>query len=210
MFLRGEKDEIAYELDAFLAAARSCIDFISGMLALHIEGMNRRTGSTSLLKKLKPTSPFSRLLTRWQNWIGEVKEYRDECVHYRTIHMTGGFEIEPRDGEKVVTIIPVLVPEKVLPDKPSTRARMGVVLFDIQEIVGLRASLLNAEGPVSDSAKKLMEILAEFKRDKGYVRVENFCDRHVEKLHQLVSESFREVLRLKFQSYVRYPDLRGN
>lgn len=92
MLSRGEQDEIAYELDAFLAAARSCIDFISGMLALHIKGMHRRTSITSLLKTATadPTGPFSGLLTKWREWIELLKEYRDECVHYRTIHMTGG------------------------------------------------------------------------------------------------------------------------
>jgi hypothetical protein len=42
MFMFGEQQKIAYELDAFLAAARSCIDFVAGMIALHL-GMEWRT-----------------------------------------------------------------------------------------------------------------------------------------------------------------------
>jgi hypothetical protein len=45
MLMFGEKEKIAYELDAFLAAARGCIDFISGMLSLHLR-MSRRTSIT--------------------------------------------------------------------------------------------------------------------------------------------------------------------
>jgi len=83
----GEKEKIAYELDAFLAAARGCIDFIAGMLSLHLKGMSRRTSITSLLERAErhPTASFSRLLTRWKDWIELVKEYRDECIHYRAI-----------------------------------------------------------------------------------------------------------------------------
>jgi len=49
-----------------------------------------------------------------------VKEYRDECIHYRAIEATGGFKVDVKDGEKILTIIPVLVPEGVLPDKPTS------------------------------------------------------------------------------------------
>ena len=136
MFARGEKDQIAFELDAFLAATRASIDFVSAMLALHVKGMNRRTGSTRLLKKLEtnPTSPFRRLFKEWQEWIEEVKEYRDECIHYQTIYMSGGYQIESRCGKNVATIIPVLVPQKILPDRPTTRAgRNAMMLVDIHK-----------------------------------------------------------------------------
>lgn len=205
MSTRVEKDQIAFELDAFLAATRACVDFVSAMLALHFKGMNRRTGSTRLLKKLEtnPTAPFNRLLEKWKEWIEEVKEYRDECIHYQTIYVSGGYEVESRDGKNVATIIPVLVPKKILPDKPTTRTgRNAVMLVDIHKDIGIEGVPPHATGPLSDAAKKVMEILAEFKRDEGYVPVEDFCGQHLEKLHQFVSESFREVLPLKFKSYV--------
>ena len=203
-FGRGEKDDIAFELDAFLAASRSCIDFISGMLALHINGMNRRTSITSLLQMANKDSaaPFSGLLKKWQKWIEQLKEYRDECVHYQTIYMSGGFEIESRHGKKVTTIIPVLVPKEILPDKPTTRTGRNVMmLVDIHKNVGIEGVPPHAKGPLSDAAKKVIGILAEFKRAK-YVRVEDFSDQHLEKLRKFVFESFRAVLRLKFQSHI--------
>jgi uncharacterized protein YyaL (SSP411 family) len=206
MFTRVEKDKIAFELDAFLASARSCIDFTSGMLALHIKGMHRRTGSTRLLELVKKDSaaPFHGLLTKWQEWIEEVKKYRDECIHYQTIYVSGGFEIESRGGKKVATIIPVLVPKEILPDKPTTRTgRNAMMLVDIHKNIGIEGVPPHAKGPLSDDAKKVMEILAEFKRDEGYIPVEDFCGQHLEELHQFVWESFREVLPLKFRSHVR-------
>ena len=122
MLMFGEKEEIAYELDAFLAAARGCIDFIAGMLSLHLRGMSHRTSITGLLKRAErePAASLSSLLMRWKEWIALLKEYRDECIHYRAIEATGGFKVDVRDGEKILTIIPVLVPEVVPPDKPTS------------------------------------------------------------------------------------------
>lgn len=99
-------------------------------------------------------------------------------------------------------MLPVLVPEKVLPDKPTTRReRMGIELADIHEMVGIAGVPPHAETPVSNSAKKVIELLSELAPRKEYVRVEDFCGQHLEKLHQFVSESFQEVLALKFQSH---------
>lgn len=55
--------EIAFELDAFLAASRASIDFGGGVLALHL-GMNRRTSISKVLDTLTKASkpPFALLL----------------------------------------------------------------------------------------------------------------------------------------------------
>lgn len=204
MFARAEKDQIAFELDAFLAATRACVDFVSGMLALHIKGMHRKTGSTALLKNVQTnaTAPFNDLLTKWKAWIEEMKEYRDECIHYQTIYVSGGYEIESRGGKKVVKIIPVLVPKEILPDKPTTRrGRNAMMIVDIHKNIGIAGIPPHATGALSDEAKGIMDLLAEFKEDR-YVPVEDFCGQHLEKLHQFVFESFREVFPLKFASYV--------
>jgi hypothetical protein len=204
MLMFGEKEKIAYELDAFLAAARGCIDFISGMLSLHLQGMSRRTSITSLLKRAErePTASFSRLLTRWKEWIELVKEYRDECVHYRAIEATGGFKVDLKDGERILTIIPVLVLEAVLPDKPTGfTPGAGRFLTAIHQFVGVAGVPPDVEEPLSESAKKIIEMMEPIQEGNGYIRLELFCQQHLERLHQFVSESFDEVLTLKFQSY---------
>jgi hypothetical protein len=204
MFVFGEKEKVAYEVDAFLAAARGCIDFIAGMLSLHLRGMSRRTSITSLLERAERESAasFSILLTRWKEWIELVKEYRDECIHYRTIEATGGFRVDVKDGERILTIIPVLVPEHVLPDKPTSgNPAAGRFLIEIHQLVGIAGVPPHAEGPLSESAKKIIEMMEPIHEGNGYIRAELFCQQHLERLHLFVSESFEEVLTLKFQSY---------
>jgi len=204
MAVFGEKETIAYELDAFLAASRGCIDFIAGMLSLHLRGMRRRTSISRLLERAErePTASFSSLLTKWKEWIELVKEYRDECIHYRAIEATGGFKIDVKDGEKILTVIPVLVPEGIPPDKPTIGIPgAGRFLTEIHQSVGIVGVPPLAAGPLSESAKRAMEMMEPIQEGNGYIRVERFCQQHLERLHQFVCESFDEVLMLKFQSY---------
>jgi hypothetical protein len=200
-----EQEEIAYELDAFLAAARGCIDFISAMLSLHLRGMSRRASITTLLKRAEnePTAAFSSLLTRWKQWIELLKEYRDECVHYRAIEATGDYKVTVVDGERILTIIPILVPERVQPDKPSGgMPGAGRFLAEVHQSVGIRGvPPCGAEGPLTKDAQKLMAMMEPIEEGHGYIRVERFCQQHLETLHQFASDSFEEVLAFKFQSY---------
>jgi hypothetical protein len=207
LYVRTEEPAIAFELDAFLAASRSCIDFIGGMLAVY-ERMDRRTSITALLKKAEKDSTFifSDLLNRWREWIEFVQKYRDECVHYRTLELTGGYRTGPE-----VMVFAVLVPKK-LPehDKPSTRGRLVnlEVLADIHESVGI-AGIPPYDVPpyekfaTSNHAKELTELLNELKREREACQpVEEFCGEHLEKLHQFVSEALREVKALAPSSRV--------
>jgi hypothetical protein len=196
---RLEQESIAVELDAFLAAARSRIDFISGMLALRW-GMDGKTSVRVLLKKADKdsTAPFRDLLTRWREWIDLVTEYRDQCVHYRTLDLTGSYKAESQGENVVATVLPVLVPEKVpWPEKPTTRGRRVTVevLADIHEMVGIAGVPPHGGIPASNDARTPIEsLLSELKHQRiGCVPIGEFSSQHLEKLHQFVSESFRQV-----------------
>jgi hypothetical protein len=82
--------EIAFEIDAFLAAARAAIDFGGTIVALHL-GMHGRTSITRVLESIKkaPKSFFA-LLLAWTAWIEILKRFRDECVHYRALRTQTG------------------------------------------------------------------------------------------------------------------------
>ena len=124
---------------------------------------------------------------------------------YQTIELTYGYKVELRDGNVVTTVLPVFVPEKVPPDKPTSRQRriMIEVLADIHERVGIAEVPPYAETPVSNEAKEIMEDLSKLRRPRrGMLPVEDFRGRHLRKLHRYVSESFWEVVNLGFRPYV--------
>lgn len=199
MLSRTEQNQIAYELDAFLAAGRACIDFVASMFALYV-GMNRRTGVTKLLKMHgNPGFPFGVLLSKWQKWIEDIKEYRDECIHYRTIRMTGGYKVVSK-GQKIVSaVIPVVVAETVQPDVPDTRRNRMGALADVVEISGISVEMSNCVRITgNDGNEEVTDLEINFMPTLGYVPVEKFSEQHLANLQQFVSESFDRLLALQF------------
>jgi hypothetical protein len=150
----------------------------------------------ALLKENARTATFSTLLSGSRKWILLLREYRNQCTHFRAIDLSGGHKLEIKNGKKVLTIFPVLVPESIQRDKPTTgMPGAGRFLTAMHEFTGIAGIPPHANGPLSEDAKRLMEIMEPIQEGNGYIRVELFCEQHLEKLHQFVSSSFDEVLR---------------
>ena len=113
--------DLAHELDAFLAAMRSSIDFGGRVLALHL-GMDKKTSISDVLKAAKkcPNPPFAFLLA-WAPWIEKVKQYRDQCTHYRTLRLHTGYEAVHRNGVLAWALRPVVIPRTPRP-RPTRHA----------------------------------------------------------------------------------------
>ncbi len=191
--------EIAFEIDAFLAAARASIDFAGTVLALHI-GMNRRTSISKVLAFLKkqPHIPFGFLLT-WAPWIESLKGYRDECVHYRALRTQAGYEAVRRKGVLAVAILPFVIPREIRPDQPDTRAeRCGMYRDDDDLSEGLDKSESWGEVTMGDGSTQVIEHSISYSPATGYVRIEEFCAQHLEKLREFLVRVFEEALKAKF------------
>lgn len=183
-------NEIAYELDAFLAAARGAIDFAASVLVLHL-GMNRRTSITKLMKAVSKEvdHPFAFLLTH-QTWVASLRRYRDECIHYRALQMRIGYEAVHRSGSHATAIIPAVIPEAPFDDYPDTRAEIFGRDFDSFE--GLdRQESWGAFHSIS------------YIPSGGYIRVEDFCAQNLDSLRGFLAQVFEEALRASFQPHRR-------
>ena len=188
--------EIGFEIEAFLAAARSCVDFGGSILALHL-GMNRRTSITKILDfvKGKASPPFGFLLPL-APWIESVKEYRDECVHYRTLRMLTGYETIRRNGVLASAIRPLVIPEEPGKDRPDTRL-MRMLGPENELPVGLDRS--ESSGSVSRNGVLLsFEHLIQYEPASGYVRVEDFSGKNLARLCEFLEQMFNETLAAKF------------
>lgn len=106
--------EIAYEIEAFLAASRAAVDFIANIIALHL-GMTRRTGVTTVVEWLtKNANPSLAFMLERRSWIEHLKAYRDECVHYRTIRARIGYEEVHQKRVATEASMPCVIPEDIL------------------------------------------------------------------------------------------------
>lgn len=191
--------ETAFEIDAFLAAGRASIDFAGTVLALHL-GMNRRTSISKVLEFLKkqPQPPFGFLLM-WAPWIESLKAYRDECVHYRALRTQTGYEAVRRKGALAVAILPFVIPQDIGQDHPDTRAeRFGMYRDDDDLPEGLDKRETWGEVTMKDGSTQVMEHSISYSPATGYVRVEEFCAQHLDKLREFLVRVFEEALKAKF------------
>jgi hypothetical protein len=191
--------EIAFEIDAFLAAARASIDFGGTVLALHL-GMNRRTSISRVLEFLKkaPKPPFAFLLP-WVPWIENLKAYRDECVHYRALRTQTGYEAVRRKGALAVAILPFVIPQEIAEDQPDTRVeRYGMYRDDKDLPKGLDKSECWGEVTMGDGNTHVLEHSISYSPATGYIRVEEFCSEHLDKLREFLVRVFEEALTAKF------------
>jgi hypothetical protein len=188
--------EIAFEVEAFLAATRSCIDFGGSLLALHL-GMNRRTSITKILDFVnsKSSPPFG-FLPSWAPWIESVKEYRDECVHFRTLRTQTGYETVRRNGVVARAIRPLVIPEIPSGDSPDTRL-MRMLSLENELPVGLNR--FESSGSVSrNGVLQRIGHSINYEPARGYMRVEDFSGRNLAKLCEFLVELFDETLAAKF------------
>ena len=185
-------DEIAFEVDAFLAAARSCLDFAANILARHL-GMHPKTSISDILGALKkakqPAFPF---LTTWQPWIDRLKKYRDECVHYRTLRAQAGHEAVYKEGSIAQTSIPVVLREEIGKDEPDTRA-MRMFAADADLPVGLDRTESWGGATFPDGTDYMFQHEISYETAPGYIHVEKFCEQHLAQLQQFLVELLAEI-----------------
>ena len=194
--------EIAYEIDAFLAASRASVDFSANILALHL-GMTRRTGVTSVLGWLNknPCPPFAFVLDG-KAWIESLKAYRDECVHFRTLRAQVGYEAERTRGVTAKATMPFFVAENILPadDRPDTRARRAFEFALGDDFLPEGFSRIETQGSFTadDGSEVRFEHTIRYDPSPGYVLAEDFCSRHLDKLHEFTVSVFQKSLTAGF------------
>lgn len=192
--------ELAFEIDAFLAAARASVDFAGTLVALHL-GMHGRTSITRVLDSIKkaPESLFA-FLMEWAAWIEVLKRFRDECVHYRALRTQTGYEAVSRSGVVAVAILPFVIPQEIGANQPDTRAaRFGIGRDDDYLVEGLNKRESWGEVTMNDGSKRVLEHSISYSPVIGYVPVEGFCAQHLEKLRTFLVRIFEETPKTKFK-----------
>lgn len=189
--------DLAYELDALLAAIRSSIDFGGRILALHL-GMDKKTSISEVLKLVKksPNPPFAFLL-EWAPWIEDVREYRDQCTHYRTLRLHTGYEAIHRNGVLTWALRPAVIPKAHGHDRPDTR-RDRMMEDQIEDPVGLNRSASSMSVKAPDGTVLQFEHSVEYMPADGYILVEQFSSQHVRHLQGFLTAVFEGASAAKF------------
>ena len=140
------------------------------------------------------------LLERLRETCGTLKKYRDECVHYRALRTQTGYEAVRRKGVLAVAILPFVIPQEIGHDQPDTRAaRFGMDRDDDDLAEGLDKRESWGEVTMDDGSTQVLEHSINYSPANGYIRVEEFCVQHIEKLREFLVHVFEETLKAKFR-----------
>lgn len=197
--MRRPVDPIAFELEAFLAAARSSIDFTAQALAKFIKGIKHVRSITALrdMAKRGPGEPFAPFITKWDAWIGALKDYRDQFTHLRTLRGESGYRVTRRGPKVCGVAIPFVIPEAPIEkDEPDTR--LTRMLFE-DELS--RVDVTSSHGLVThpDGTTEVLEMSEEMTPTAGYVEVSTFCQRHLDQLRGFIAEAMEEMKATNFK-----------
>jgi hypothetical protein len=191
-------DDLLFDVDAFLAAARSCLDFAASVIAPHL-GMDRRTSMTTLLKShMNVTHCSFAVLPRWREWITQLMAYRDTCVDHVTLRAASGHELVYENGTVVCAMMPIGLEKVISKSTRDTRSlRHAVLQEDVSKGLERRESqrsITLPDGP-KVTRRKITYAVAP-----GYVRVERFCEDHHRQLERFLVDLLNEAAQATFKT----------
>jgi len=195
--INSTANEFVYELSAFLAAIRSSIDFLAMACAQHLKGVDAKSMTTllSLVEKGK-TGSILDTIAKDQDWLCQIRDYRDFLVHRLVIGATAGGQVEWKHGQAVTTAYPVIVPSKTPKHVPDTR--MARALHEPDQNLIIKTS----EGVVTypDGSQKLLHHSVEMEPAEGYIRIEDLMKRELEAFEAFFVRILDELSKLDFAS----------
>lgn len=97
-----------------------------------------------------------------------------------------------------MVILPFVIPKVIGKDRPDTRAERFGLYRDDTLPEGLDKQESWGEVTMDDGTAQVMEHSISYCPANGYVRVEEFCTEHLDKLREFLVSVFKECLVAKF------------
>ncbi len=127
---------------------------------------------------------------------GKVSPHgEDRVLGYRALRGHQGYETVRRDDAVAEARIPFVIPEKIRPDMPDTRARRA---FETDSPEGLSRFESTARVSSTDGATRVIQLTVGYEPAPGYILAEDFCARHQNTLRAFAVRLLDEVPKLGF------------
>lgn len=190
-----------YEISAFLAAIRSCIDFVAIVTSMYLSGMEGISSVTPILKKIN-NSGFNcsifECYKRHTDWILLLRKYRDKLIHYLTLTAQSGYEHHIRDEKEKLVIYPVVICTNIrdLPISgflPDTRKK---IFYEDHDILDMQRSEISIS---RDGKEELQEFEIKYCAPTGYMEVSEFLAEHLEGYKEFFSDIIGAFEQLEFK-----------
>ncbi len=165
-------DEYTYELSAFLAAIKSCLDFIATATRPHLKGFDQMDSIRTLMKQVesegKDEGIFS-IILKYLDWLKEMRDYRHKVIHRTIILTKSSVVIKNAEDKSEIFIHSVFIPTKPPRNILDTRKSQQQFLEDFKdydfniEINGkIRYKLPEGLSTIEDLMKEYLDKLITF------------------------------------------------
>jgi hypothetical protein len=214
--LEYQDSRIRFEIDAFLAAARSALDFIASVISRYIRGTNfdRFRG---VVKKLESSSdPIASVVQNaWVDWIEDLIDYRDYLIHRGVLSPTTSSHIEVSEPEssnaELQEIIeklpleqgkPIIFPMLLRPAPGTRLTRFEILGLDQEDSpYGVNKTVESVE--ISSDRGKIGKTVVRYELAPGFVEAGDFCKEYLEKLLDFCFVMFRSISNNEF-THIQY------
>jgi hypothetical protein len=175
--MKQSKDahELIYELSAFLAALKSCLDLLAEVMSYYLKGIDVNYSITPLLKLMKKRkSKILMFIEKNENWIKDIRDYRHPIIHRLVLHSKSGHEIHQRNGKTTKVLYPVLIPKNTPKFVADTRRQR---MMNSNEN-SLHNSVYSEQTctVTNNGVEELINFKINIEPSSGYVRIEDFIE----------------------------------
>lgn len=209
--VQARDTRILFEIEAFLTASRSALDFIASVISRYIRGTNfdRFKKAVEILKS--SSGPISGVVQHaWIDWAKDLINYRDHLIHRGVLFPTIASHVAVSESgsssaelQKSIDKIPfgqgkpVIFP---LPRKPNPRARLTRSDISKSHRTQFPYGVVKREESVEISRghRKARKTAARYELAPGFVEAEDFCKEYLEKLLDFCLIVFQSINERRF------------
>lgn len=194
---------IIFEFEGVLYSLRSVLDFCTMITSKYFRGTNFK--SVNKLKKYLEKNkiyPFSEfIITQWEDWVEDLKEYRDDLIHRYCVR-TEAVQKKYLD-QIIVNGVPkmkesVLVHGFFIPRKPKfTYWLPGYEAGEGEDTEGITTSIKTSKVEV-DGRMIEMDIEREIEISPDYIDIKEYSKEQIDKTASFVSELLKMLINLDF------------
>lgn len=198
---RRSSDIYIYEISAFLASIRSCLDFLTIVSSMYLSGMESVDSVSSIIKKIR-TSDFTctifECFKKHTEWIELLRKYRDKLIHNLTLSASSGYEHHTKNGKEKLVIYPVVIRTDIkdLPDRKFIPDTRNTIFHNDGEVFDVQASEVIIR---NGDEEELQDFEIKFLAPIGYMEVSEFLADHLEAYIKFFTDLIAAFEQLDFQ-----------
>ncbi len=129
-------EEFTYELSAFFASIKSCLDFLATAVRPHLIGFNQMDSIKTLMNQVEKKGKeelIYKVIKKFFNWLKEIRDYHHKVIHRTVILTKSSVVIKNLENKSEIWIHSIFIPKKPPRNILDTRKSQQQFLEDFKD-----------------------------------------------------------------------------